>query len=53
MEKERARYQAEYDSYMRSLQELDIKRAELIQAINERRGILVFLASLNQNKEGI
>ena len=48
VEKEKAKYQAELDSFVRSLQELDNQRAQLIQAIQERRGILIFLSSFNQ-----
>ena len=46
---EKTKYQAEFDSYVRALQELDAQRAQLIQAIQERRGILIFLTSLNQH----
>ena len=52
VEQQVAKYQVEYDAYVRQLQELDDQRAQLIQAISERRGILIFLASLNQNKPG-
>ena len=49
--KEKAKYQAEYDVYVRQLNELEAQRVQLIQAIQERRGILIFIASLNQRKE--
>ena len=51
IEEQKAKYQTEYDAYMRQLQELEQQRATLIQAIQERRGILAFLNSLNQHKE--
>ena len=51
VEAEKARFQHEYDAYVRQLQELDNQRAQLIQAIQERRGILIFLNDLNQQKE--
>ena len=50
VEKERAKYQAEYDAYVRQLNELEQQRAQLLQAIQERRGILIFLTSLDQQK---
>ena len=46
---ETAKYQAEYDAYARQLNELEQQRAQLFQAIQERRGILIFLSSLNQH----
>lgn len=53
VEAEKTKYQAEFDQFIQSLQALERQRAELIQAIAERRGIIVFLNSLNQtgNKE--
>ena len=51
VEKERAKYQAEYDAYVRQLNELDAQRVQLMQAIAERRGILIFLNSLDQQKK--
>ena len=47
LEKDRAQYQAEMDTYIRQLGELDNQRAQLIQAIQERRGILAYLNSKN------
>ena len=51
VETEKAKYQAELDSYARALQQLEAQRAQLIQAIQERRGILIYLNSKNQQKE--
>ena len=51
IEQEKAKYQAELDSYVRALQELEAQRSQLIQAIQERRGILIYLNSLDQQKE--
>jgi len=48
---ELARYQAELNSLMQQLQAVENQRAALLQAIAERRGIIAFLNSLNQNKE--
>jgi len=48
---ELARYQAELNSLMQQLQAVENQRATLLQAIAERRGIIAFLNSLNQNKE--
>mgnify|MGYP001569003525 CR=1 FL=1 len=50
---EKAKYQAEYDAYIRQLQELEVQRAQLVQAIQERRGILIFLESLNTHREKV
>lgn len=52
LEKEKVKYQAEYDAYVRQLNELEQQRAQILQAIQERRGILIYLNSLNQSKEG-
>lgn len=52
VEKEKTKYQAELDSFVRALQELGAQRAQLMQAIQERRGILIFLGSLNQDRGG-
>ena len=49
IEKEVAKYQAELDSYVRALQELEAQRAQLVQAIQERRGILIYLSSKNEH----
>ncbi len=51
IEKEKKKYQAEYDAYTRQLQELQTQINVLVQAITERRGILVYLNSLDQHKE--
>ena len=50
LETDKAKYQAELDSYVRALQELDAQRAQLVQAIQERRGILIYLGS--KDKKG-
>ena len=51
IEKEVAKYQAELDSFLRQLQQLDNQRAAFMQAIAERQGVLAYLRSLNQHKE--
>jgi len=51
IEKEKAQYQSEYDTFVKQLQEIEIQRAQLLQAVQERRGILAFLNSLDQHKE--
>lgn len=52
IETTKASYQAEYDTFVARLQVLDQQRAQLLQAIQERRGILIFLASL-ENKQPV
>jgi prefoldin subunit 5 len=47
--KEIAKYQAEYNQFVSQLQTLQQQLAQVTQAIAERRGILIFLNSLNQN----
>ncbi len=49
LEADKAKYQAELDSYVRALQELDGRRQQLIQAIQERRGILIYLSSKDKS----
>lgn len=51
VEQHKAKYQAELNQFIAQLQQLDQQRAMLIQAIQERRGILAFLESLNTHKE--
>jgi len=51
IEKETAKYQAELIGFESQLQMIEAQRAELIRAINERKGILAYLASLNKDKE--
>lgn len=53
LEKDKAQFQAEMDTYIRQLGELDNQRGLLIQAIQERRGILIYLNSKNQQKGGL
>ena len=48
VEKEKAKYQAQLDAFARHLQELDQQRLTLIQAIQERRGIVAFLDSFKE-----
>lgn len=51
VEQQKTHYQAEHDRFVVQLQQLDNRRAILIQAIQERRGILAFLNSLSHQKE--
>ena len=51
VEETKQRYQAELNQFIAQLNQLDQQRAVLIQAIQERRGILAFLESLNTHKE--
>ena len=51
VEKEKAKYQAEYDQLVSQLNTLQQQSAQVTQAIAERRGILIFLNSLDQQKE--
>jgi prefoldin subunit 5 len=51
IEAEKAKYEAELNQFTAQLQQLEQQRAILLQAIQERRGILAFLNSLNQHKE--
>jgi prefoldin subunit 5 len=50
VEKEKAKYQAEYDQLVSQLNALQQQLAQVTQAIAERRGILIFLNSLDQQK---
>lgn len=50
LEAAQVKYQAELESYVRALQELEAQKAQLIQAIAERRGILIYLNSLDSQK---
>ena len=51
IEEVKSKYQAELDSFVRQLQQLDQQRAILAQAIAERQGIIAFLNSLNTDGE--
>ncbi len=51
VEKELAKYQGELTGFMRRLQELDGQRAMLVQAINERQGIIAFLTNVNHKEK--
>jgi len=51
IEEEKAKYEAELNRFLSQLQQLDQQRALLVQAIQERRGILAYLNSLNTDKE--
>jgi hypothetical protein len=51
IEAEKARYEAELNQFIAQLQQLEQQRAILVQAIQERKGILAFLNSLNQHRE--
>ena len=46
VEKEKTKYQAELEQFVAQLQQLDNQRALLVQAIQERRGIVAFLSGL-------
>lgn len=51
VEKEKVKYQAEYDQLVSQLNALQQQLAQVTQAIAERRGILIFLNSLDQQKK--
>jgi prefoldin subunit 5 len=51
IEAEKARYEAELNQFMAQLQQIEQQRAMLVQAIQERRGILGYLNSLDQHRE--
>ena len=51
IEAEREKYANQLNAYIAELERLDRQRVELIQAIQERRGILAFLNSLDEHKE--
>jgi prefoldin subunit 5 len=51
IEAEKARYEAELNQFMAQLQQIGQQQAILLQAIQERRGILAFLNSLDQHRE--
>ena len=48
VEAEKAKYQAELNQFVAQAQVLDGQRAQLAQAIQERRGILGYLGTLGQ-----
>ncbi len=52
LEGEKAKYQAEYDKLVSQLNALQQQLAQVTQAIAERRGILIFLSSLDQHAPG-
>ena len=49
--KELEKYQKELEEIIRQLQVIENQRAQTIQAIAERRGIVIYLQSLNQHNE--
>lgn len=49
-QRELEKYQAELNQYVVQLQQLDNQRQQLIQAIAERRGIVIYLQGLDQNE---
>ena len=51
IEAEREKYTNQLNAFIAELQRLDRQRAELIQAIAERQGILAFLNSLEDGKD--
>ena len=51
IEKERAKHQALLDSFLIQFAAFEKQRGELLQAINERRGVIIFLDELNQTKQ--
>jgi len=51
IEAEREKYANQLNAFIAELERLDKQRAELIQAIQERRGILAFLNSLDEHKD--
>ena len=51
VEQEIAKYEAELNTFLSQMRQLDNQRAELLQAIAERQGIVAYLRSLNQAKE--
>ena len=52
LEKEKTKYQTEFDRLVRQLQQLNNQREQTIQAIQERQGILAFLDSLKEDNHG-
>lgn len=46
IEKDKSKYQSEVKEFTSQLQEIEQKRMILIQAIQERNGILAYLVSL-------
>ena len=50
IEVEKEKYTNQLNAFLAELQRLDRQRAELIQAIAERQGILAFLNSLGEHK---
>jgi len=52
IEKEKAKYQTEFDRLVLQLQDINNHREQTIQAIQERRGILAFLDGLKEEEHG-
>ncbi len=50
VEKEKAKYQKELDELIKGLQTLEAQRIQQLQAINEHRGIIIFLASFGKEE---
>ena len=51
VEAEREKYTNQLNAFIAELQRLDRQRAELIQAIAERQGILAFLNSFDETNK--
>ena len=51
IEAEREKYTNQLNAFIAELQRLDRQRAELIQAIAERQGILAFLNSFDETNK--
>ena len=51
IEAEKERYTNQLNAFIAELQRLDRQRAELIQAIAERQGILAFIAEISEGKD--
>ena len=51
IQKEREKYTNQLNAFIAELQRLDRQRAELIQAIAERQGILAFIAEISEGKD--
>lgn len=51
LEAEKKKYATELNAFIAELGQIEKQRAELLQAIAERQGILAFLNSLNEQKE--
>ena len=51
VEAEVKKYETELNDFLSRMRQLDNQRAELLQAIAERQGIVAYLRSLDQAKE--